>query len=283
MDNKMEVVAIPITELEPSKFMFSEKKSRTWSFVDDKGKPRAGSETYVEVYYDQPGQKLCFLMEDLKSFNGVQTGKNAKKGFMSLTLKADKSEQLKKYLETPIFHLSFQNRAALIKDHAKITQPAEMRIIFNGIITPGAEKPDGTGVWDDQMTCTVPMKKKGQQAVVDENLCTVEDLGGRPYAWSALDGKNLKEVCIEVEKVIYGPKIRIQGVYRLIVPEDMARAKVTTARRGVEQKKRPADHDSSPPVESAAAPVSSTSAANTSISTEKNEHKKARTMPVGSS
>lgn len=235
-----EVISIPLNELDPSKFMFSEKKSNSWNFKDKKtGKQRTGSKTYVELYYDKPGQKLSFVLNDVKSFNGIQTTDNFKRGFMSVNLKKEKSEQVRAFVDTPVFNLAFQYRNDLIKGGNKINAPAEMRIIYDGVVVEGKDKPDGSGEkWDDQLTCTVPMKKKGQQPIVDDNLCTVEDLEGRPYAWSAIEGKNLKEVAVEVDKVVFADKIRIQGTYRLIVPEDKAAAKVTTKRR-LEQKKRP--------------------------------------------
>jgi len=287
----MEVVAVPLDQLDKSKFMFSEKKTKSWNFTDKKtGKQRVGAQTYTEVYYEKPGQKLCFLLEDVRSFNGVQTTDSFKRGFMSVNLKSEKSQLVRQYVDTPIFQLSFQHRASLIKGGTKIQNPSEMRIIYEGIVKTGEEKKDGTGeCWDDQLTCNVPMKKKGQQAIVDDNMCTVEDLDGRLYAWSALDGKNLKEVAVEVDKVVFGDKIRINGVYRLIVPEEMARAKVTSRRR-MEHKpasKHEGDEgeaeEADPTSTSAAVPTLTPAVISSSSSTKEDRPvKRSRTVPGGS-
>jgi hypothetical protein len=273
----MEVISIPLSELDPMKFMFSEKKTKSWNFKNKKtGKQQSGSKTYVELYYEKPGQKLCFVINDVKSFNGIQSTDNFKRGFMSINLKEDKLKEIEKYFDTPVFNLAFQNRKELLKNARNVTQPAEMRVLYHGIVTPGKEKKDSPGEkWDDQLTCSVNMKKKGQQPVVDENSCVIEDLEGRPYAWSTLDGKPLKEVAIEVDQVVFGDNIKVQGTYRLIVPEGQEAPKVTTKRRMEQQKKRPHsdvesgsgdDHKanppalenvSAPPVAAATAPVAS--------------------------
>lgn len=234
-----EIIAVPINELEPEKFFFSEKKTKTWNFKDQQGKQQSGSQTYVELYYEKPGQKLCFLLENVRTYNGIQTTSNVKRGFMSVNLKDDHVKLLRQYVEQPVFQLSYANREVLLPGGKKIKHPAEMKIIFEGIIKEGKEKKDNPDEkWDDQLTCNVPMRKKGQQPVVDDNLCTVEDLDGRDYAWTAIESKTLKEVAVEVEKVVFKKgAIRIHGTYRMIVPEDQAKPKVTSKRR-LQQRKR---------------------------------------------
>ena len=130
--------------------------------------------------------------------------------------------------------MAFQNRQALIKNGAKILAPEMMRIIYEGVCVDGKlknEKNPEEGAWDDTITGNLAMKKKGQQSVLDDNLCQIEDLDGKPYAWTALDGKNLKEVVFEVDKIVFGDQIRVHLNYRLIVPEEKAVPKVTTKRR----------------------------------------------------
>jgi hypothetical protein len=228
-----DIVAMPIQDLEAEKFMFSEKKIKSWDFKNKKtGKQMKGAQPYVECYYEKPGQKLCFTIENVKSYNGVQTGENLKRGFMSVNLTEDMSKSVKKFVDSVIFQLCFNHRAELVKNGKKITSPAEMRIIYSGCVTEGKDKEDGTGeCWQDQLTANVPMKRKGQQSVVDDNLCVIEDLDSKPYAWSALDGVNLREVAVEVEKVTFAEVIRVNMLYRLITPDEKAKPRVTTKRR----------------------------------------------------
>lgn len=236
----MEVIAIPIQELDPHKFMFSAKKERTWNFKDKKtGNNRSGKQIYAEVYYEKPGQKLCFMMEDLRSFSGIQTTDSFKRGFMSINLKGDRSGQLYNAVDKPIFSLCYENRHLFMPDIAHtIVSPEMLMLLYKGVVSKGKKKKDSDEFWDDSLTCNVPMKKKGQQVVVDDNLCQVEDMDGRPYAWSSLDGKTLKEVAVEVDKVTFDSgknTVRVNCTYRLIVPDEKARPKVTTRRR-LEQK-----------------------------------------------
>jgi len=258
-DNK-EIVSVDLTDLDPSKFMFSEKKTQNWDFPGKNGKQCKGSKNFVEVYYEKPGQKLCFILKDVKSFNGIQVTDNFKKSFMSITMKEDMVKLVEKYLDTPICNLLLEHKDKLLKDSKKIKDLGGLRILYDGIIKQGKDKADNPGQkWDDQMTCTVYMKKKQNQVVVDDGSCVIEDLQMRPYAWTNLDGKLLKEVAVEVEKITFGDKIKIQGVYRLIVPDGEDKPKITSKRRmeqaqqQKQQKKRThseLDHsgdDSTPP------------------------------------
>jgi hypothetical protein len=238
-----EIVALPLKELEPTKFMFSEKKTKSWDFMDQKTKTkRNGSKTITHLYYGTPGSKLCFVLNNVKSYQGIQTPESFKKGYIQFTLSKEQSQELKTYLENPVFSLCYQHKNTLIKGGNKIQAPAEMRIIYSGIIKDGKEKSEGSGeYWPDQISLDVPMKKKGQQVTVDDNLCTIEDADNTPYSWSALDGKNIAEVVVQVEEVSFGTaagdKIRMKGVVKLISVDDKAAPKITTKRR-MEQKKR---------------------------------------------
>lgn len=235
MSGSVKVVEpIPFDQLEQTKFILGKKETNSWNFMDKAtNKKRSGSQTYCEVFYEKPGQKLLFLIEDCKSFSGIQTGNNMKRGFMSLNLKKELSEKVRKAIDTPLFNLAFANRKELMKNGAKIKEPAEMRIIFDGVVVDGKEKTPGSNdYWDDCLTANVPLKRKNQQPVVDDNICTIEDLDGAPYAWTALDGKKLKEVAIEIEKMTFDDKkIRVHCLYRLIVPEEKSAPKVLTKRR----------------------------------------------------
>jgi len=237
------VEPIPYQQLDQSKFILGKKELNSWNFVDKKtNKRRTGSQTYCNVYYEKPGQKLLFLLEDCKSFSGIQTGDNMKRGFMSLNLKKEISEAVRKAVDTPLFNLAFVNRKEFMKNGAKIKEPAEMRIIFDGVVVDGKPKSEGSSeYWDDCLTANVPLKRKNQQPVLDDNICTIEDLDGVAYAWTALDGKKLKEVAIEIEKMTFDDKkIRVHCLYRLIVPEEKSAPKVLTKRR-LAQRDAPAD------------------------------------------
>ena len=240
-----EVTALSLSELIPGKFMFSEKKHRTWDFMDKKtGKNRTGGQTYVELYYEKPLQKLCFVIENVKSFSGIQTTDNFKRGFMSVSLTKAQSDAIRAAVDAPIFQLAFQCRGDLVKNGKKMVQSAEMKFMFNGVVQDGKEKKDKSGQplggnWDDSITGNIHMKKKDNQPVVDPNECEIVDLEGRPYAWSALDGKPIKELFCEVEKVTFDDKIRVHCVFRSIVPEAKAGVKYVSRRR-LEQK--PGEH-----------------------------------------
>ena len=257
----MTSVAIPLLDLDPTKFKFSSKKTKSWDFVDKAKKKCSGSKQWVELYYENEGQKLCFALDDMKSFSGIQQGKDFKRGFMSLSMKKEISEMVRKQLDVPIFNLAFMHRKDLLKNGAKIKEPAEMRIIFNGVVTDGQEKKDEPGKnWDDNITATIPMKKKGQQVIVDDDICVIEDVQGKPYSWTALDKKPLKEVAVEIDKISFSDKIKVEMTFRLIVPDALAVPKITTKRR-LEHRDMPTTADATADPATAAATTSSTAPA----------------------
>lgn len=239
------VVAQALTDLQASKFMFSKKETKKWDFFNKKtNKQTVGSNDWVEVYYEVPGQKLAFVLENVKTTTGVQTTDSFKRGFMSVSLTPEMSAQIRKAVDEPIFQLAWQHREDLFKAGRKMQQPIEMKFAFHGVVQDGKEKKDKEGniqrgadgkiqTWNDSVTGDIAMKKKQQQVVVDDNLCQIVDLTDRPYAWTSLGGKNLREVVVEVDKVVFSDKIRVHCSFKSIVPNEVGTggAKYTTKRR----------------------------------------------------
>jgi hypothetical protein len=234
---KVEVAPL-LTELDPKLFSISEKKKKSWNFKNKEGKQQTGSKDFVELYYGKPPNRLSFIINDVKSFNGIQTSSsNMKKAFMSLPVKEDLHKDIVKHLDTPVCNLLFQHKQKLLKQASKIHDMGGMSVIYEGIITPGKPKAEGSEEkWGDQLTGNVYMKKKNQQWTVDDNQCTVEDLNGKTYSWTNLDNKLLKEACLEVESIVLGDKIKINFVYKSLVPEGEDRPK-TVSRRKMDQMK----------------------------------------------
>lgn len=239
------VVAQSLGDLQPVKFMFSKKETKKWDFFNKKtNKQTVGSNDWVEVYYEQGGQKLAFVLENVKTTTGVQSTDSFKRGFMSVTLTPEQSAQIRKAVDDPILLLAWQHREDLFRPARKMQQLIEMKHFFHGVVQDGKEKKDKDGnvqrgpdgkiqVWNDSVTGDIPMKKKSQQVVVDENLCQIVDLTDRPYAWTSLGGKVLREVVVEVDKVVFSDKIRVHCTFKSIVPNEVGTggAKYTTKRR----------------------------------------------------
>ena len=150
---------------------------------------------------------------------------------MSVNLNDIVSAKVRQAVDDRMFHLCFEHRNELMKMGKKITKPSEMKIMFSGLVKDGDEKPDGTGSYNDQITCTVPTIKKAQQVVVDTQQCAIEDLEGVPYATAGVERKNLKEVAIEIEKIVFDKEISVRGRFRLIVADTKAVPRVTTKRK----------------------------------------------------
>jgi hypothetical protein len=227
-----EQLAVPIQELRKDQFKLSDKKVKSWNWTDKEGKAHIGSQEFVEVYYGKKQSPLTFSISDVRTINGIQTSNDNKRGFMSVNLKEDQSSEIRKMLDDNLFDMVFENRKELLKHGHKISHPSEIRLMFQGFVKDGDEKHDGTGGrYNDQITCTVPMKRKGQQIIVDDNVCIVEDLDGKPYNWMGLDRQKLKDIVIEVEKIIFGKDISVRGTIRLVVPESKSRPRVVTKRQ----------------------------------------------------
>lgn len=247
MANIEETCAVHVDDISQADLILSDKKIKTWRWLED-GASKSRNQTYAEVYYKKKGTKLIFTFGDVRTIRGIQTSVKFKSGFMSVKLPLGKTEQLRR-LDDLMFKLAFEHRVAMMKKGGKIDHPSQMRLLFQGLVKDGDEKDDG-GKWDDQITCTVPTKRKGQQVIIDDNECVVEDLDGKPYSWTALDGKTIKELAIEVDRMVFDNKgITVRGLFRLIVPDDRTRARVTTKRK-LEQTKTvysaPDEEDTSP-------------------------------------
>lgn len=238
-------VAHNVAELVPSKFMFSKKETKKWDFFNKTtNKQTTGSNDWVEVYYDQVGRKLAFVIENVKCNTGIQTTDNFKRGYMSVTLNEDQSKMIREKVDDPIFQLAWEHRKDLFKSGRKMEQPIEMKHSYRGVRQDGKEKKDkdknpvrgpngDIQCWSDSVTADIAMKKKDQQPVVDENSCQIIDLNNQRYAWTSLGGKMLREVVCEVDKVVFSDKIAVHCSFRLIVPDEVGSggARYTTKRR----------------------------------------------------
>jgi hypothetical protein len=231
MSQSEEQLALSVSDIEASKVILSEKKTKKWQWKED-GELKSRTQTYAEVYYGEEGRKLCFTLSDVKTINGIQTMTKFNSGFMSINLTPEQSQEVRNKLDNVLFKLAYENRVEMMKKGGKISHPSEMRLMFQGFVKEGEEKKDKPGeFWGDQVTAKVPTKRRKQQVIVDDNLCVVEDLGGKPYSWTALDRKGLKEIAIEVDRMIFDKDITVRGSYRLIVPNEVSRPKIVTKRK----------------------------------------------------
>ncbi len=255
-----ELVAMSLTDLVPGEFMCSEKKYRSWDFVKD-GKKVVGGEDYVLVYYNNERQKLAFTLEEVKTTNGITVSNGFKKARMSVNLTPEQSAQIRKAVDEPIFQLIFQHREKLLKNGRKVSHPAEIKLLYKGVVRDGEEKtekktdgtkgkgkpikgPDGNSqYWPDSVSGNVPMKKHGNQHIVDPEQCQIIDLEGRPYAWTCLDHKTLREVVVEIEKVVFkSDNIVVHCTFKCIVPNEIGAGAVKyTTKRRLEQEKKAAE------------------------------------------
>ena len=243
-----QMVALPVTELQPSQFMFSPKQTKSWDFLDkSKNKRMTGSHDFVELWYKEQGEKLAFVLENVKTTSGIQTTDRFNRGFMSINLEPAVSALVRKHVDDIVFAMVFQHREDLLKNGRKINQLAEIKFLYKGVVQDGKEKVDKDtkvaikgqdgkpAYWSDSITGDIAFKKGKNGPVVDENVCQIVDLNDRPYAWSSLSGKVLREVVVEVDKVVFGAdsKIKVHCTYRCIVPNEVGSggAKYTTKRR----------------------------------------------------
>lgn len=267
-----QVVALQLSELEAQHFMFSAKQTKKWDFFNKKtNKQTVGSNDFVFVYYGHEHQKLAFVIEDVKTSTGVQTTDSFKRGFMSVSLTPEQSKQVRDAVDKPLRELVWQHRADLVKNGRKMQQQMEMNFLYHGVVTDGKEKKDKEGnlqrgadgqpqCWNDSITADIPMKKKNQSPVVDENECQIVDPSDRPYAYTSLAGKTMKEVVVQVDKVVFSDKIRVHCSFKLIVPADDSSncVKYTTKRRLEAGHSTPVNP---PPAASAGAPSGATAPA----------------------
>lgn len=246
LEKTMQQPVVPPTpqDLKEKDFGLSQKEEKQWSFEKD-GKLIKGSKNMVKVLYGDPAtNKLAFLLENVKSTQGIQA-KDMKNAYMLLTLTPDQSAALKKYVDETIFALIWKYKDNLVKGPKvrKMTNPLELRSVYNGVVKDGQEKKDKTGTpqkgpdgaplyWNDSISLSIPMTKNQH---VDHNQCQILDLNNRPYAWTALENKMLREVVVEIDHVSFSSEggIRVQCVARSIVPNEVGAGCVqyTTKRR----------------------------------------------------
>lgn len=227
----MQCTAVHIDDIETTDIRLSEKKIRSWTWMEE-GQPKKREQVYAEVYYGKTGKNPFILnLSDIRTINGVQITARYKSGFMSVNLNDILSAKVREVVDDQIFRLCFEHRNEFMKMGKKITKPSEMKIMFSGLVKDGDEKPDGTGSYNDQITCTVPTTKKGQQVVVDTQQCAIEDLEGSPYATAGVERKTLKEVAIEIEKIVFDKEISVRGRFRLIVADTKVAPRVMTKRK----------------------------------------------------
>jgi hypothetical protein len=232
MQTQSETMAVELADIDRTKLILSDKLTKKWSWMQD-GKMNSGSRDYAEVYYGNTGEKLVIILNDLRTPMGIQTSVKYKTGFMSFKLTTEQSTEIRQKIDEQLFKLVFDKRVSHMKGKgARIQHPSEMRMMFQGLVKDGDPKAEGSAeCWPDQITCTVPTKKKGQQVVLDENVCVVEDLDGKPYSWMALDGKLMKEVAIEISEIRIDKEICVKTKIRLLVPDAKTIPRVMTKRK----------------------------------------------------
>jgi hypothetical protein len=228
----LEVMIPNIEDLDPSKFIMSEKLVNNWTWKSkDDGSMQKRTQVYANMDYEKKGQKLQFAISDLRTFNGIQISK-FKKGFMSVNLSDEQSDEIKSRVDKVIFEKCYENRKSLLKKGGQINHPAEMKMMYEGVVTKGDPKGDGSeDCYQDQITCTVPTKKKGHNVLIDSNLCPVEDLDLEVFDWKSVDGKRLKEVVVEIEKITFDQVIKVRARYRLITIDGKTAPRAMTKRK----------------------------------------------------
>lgn len=232
----MQVVESPsCDDIKQTEILISSRKTKVWKWQEE-GESKSRTQVYVDVYYGKPENPFVFTVEDVSTYQGIKVSGKSQTAYMSINLPSDISNKIKTVVDNAMFNKCYAKRADLFAKGNKITQQSEMKIMYQGLIRDGDEKKDKDGNvtggnWPDQLTCTVPTKKKANQVIIDEQQCTIEDLDGKPYSWMALDGKKLKEVVIQVDRIVFDKDICVRGKYRLIVVNDKTAPRFMTKRR----------------------------------------------------
>lgn len=228
---RMQCTEIHVDDLRVSELRLSEKKKHTWIWRGG-GRPTKREQVYVEVRHGATESgRLVVRLGNVRTVNGVQITTRYRSGFMSIDLCASLSRQVHEILDDPLFQLCFERRAELARHGKKMATASEMTFLFSGLVTDGGERPGGLGCYADQITCTVPTTVRGTRVVVDPRHCTIVDLDGTPYSADALRGKDLKEVAIELERIVFDKTISVRARYRRIVVDARAATVVTTKRK----------------------------------------------------
>lgn len=209
------------------------KKVKKWNWVKD-GKVISGSREFANVYYGNSDQKMVIVLQDVKSYKGIQQSVKYNSAFISFKLTPEQSALLKEKLDQVIMKLIFDKRQAFLGSKgSKMNHVSEMSLIFQGVVKEGEPKQDDPSVcWPDQLTCTVPTKRKGQDIEVDLKQCQIEDLDCRPYSWMDVDGSTgIKEVAFQIDEIKFGKEVNVKTSARLIVPDIMSTPKIVTKRK----------------------------------------------------
>ncbi len=228
------VVAVDVDDLDPEKIMISPVMTKSWSYKHkETGEPCKGSYPYVHVYYEKPKQQFVPQIKNVRT-NGIQTSSKYQSLFLSANLTEEQSKMMRSKIDDRIAELLFDVRKDLLKGYSnlsKITKPADVSFIMAPFVKDGQPKPDDSGdKYDDQITTTVPSKKVNKQVVVNSDVCTIEDINGKPYSWAGING-NLAELAIGVLMIKYDEQIKYVTEARVITPTEPSRAKVVTKRK----------------------------------------------------
>jgi hypothetical protein len=175
-------------------------------------------------------------MEDVRINSGIQTSaKYPNLMLLSGSLTEEQSKLLREKIEDRIAELLFEVRHQFLKGYggiSKLKQPSDLLILMRSLVTEGQPKGDGTDdKYNDQITTTVPSKKQNKQVVVNTDVCTIEDINGKPYAWAGMGATTLKEMAFSINKISYSEQIKYATEARIIVPSETSREKVTTKRK----------------------------------------------------
>ena len=246
--NLVEEITPNAEDVNGSMMRFSNEKKNEWQYKDNNGTPCTRTQRYFEVYTSNSDQdkKFCFTLCDVKTINGIQTSTKFAKGsaLISVNLTKEQSAMVRNNVNQPIYDLVYKNRVAVFKNKSKtdqMTHPSLMQALFMGIVKNGEDKNDGSGTqWNDQITASVPFKKKSSEIIVNENLCRVEDIEGNVFPWSNLDKQKIKEIVFEIDRVTASDtEAKVRCNCRLIVVDAKSAPKIMTKRKLEDSKQKP--------------------------------------------
>jgi hypothetical protein len=236
MNTTEEVIAIDLEDLDSEKIMISPVMTKKWSYKHkETGEMCTGSYPYVLIYYEKQKQGLFVTFNDIRTNNGIQTSAKYSSLFLSCNLTEEQSAMAKKKIDDRVAELLCEVRQQFLKGHSnlgKIKQPSDVSFLMRPFVQDGQLKGDGSeDKYNDQITTTVPSKKVNKQVVVNEDVCTIEDTNGKPYAWAAIGGQSLSSLTLGIVSVKMDEVIKYTTEARIIVPTETSRAKVTTKRK----------------------------------------------------
>jgi hypothetical protein len=169
----------------------------------------------VQVWYERPGQSLCVVFSNVKSFFGVQV-LNARHLFLSTQITMSESSKLRQ-IYNRILKLLFPIRIQFLsgfKNVNKITAPYQMRYMVSDPIQTGHMMPVAGG--DHQYTVLVPSRFLNNTQVVDCEACVVSGTEHKDCK-NTCQGKTLAQLCIQIGPVYYKEAICVVSRVREIV------------------------------------------------------------------